>query len=144
MDKTNFFSSILAFYPWAILAKVVILGIQRRLDVLNGQDGQTNMSFCPLSNAHIGHMLWIFFENTSNFFKYAWICINSSLLNEHEAYGRDNFNGRSERTSEWMNNYDFRHVATYRSSSIKEQGKWIYIGFEQKFIVDQCMFWFSA
>jgi hypothetical protein len=33
----------------AIIYKVVILDVRRRLDVLNGQDGQTDMSICPLS-----------------------------------------------------------------------------------------------
>jgi hypothetical protein len=47
--------------------------------------------------------------------------MNISLLNEYEAYGTDNFNGQFERTSEQMNNYDFYHVATYRSSSKKNK-----------------------
>jgi hypothetical protein len=37
--------------------RVVILDIWRQSNILNGQDGWTDMSLCPLSIEHIRHIL---------------------------------------------------------------------------------------
>jgi hypothetical protein len=39
------------------LNMIVVLDIWRRLDVLNGRDGWTDMSIWPLSIEHTGHIL---------------------------------------------------------------------------------------
>jgi hypothetical protein len=70
-------STDLFYYP---VFRVVILGIQRQSDIPNGLDGQTDMSITSLWARHTGHILWIFFKNTSNILKYAWIYLNVSLL----------------------------------------------------------------
>ena len=70
-------------------------------DILNGQ---TDMSICPLSVEHIGHILWIFFENTLNMLNYARIYSNISLSNKCEAYRMDKMDEQPMKMFKHMKN----------------------------------------
>jgi hypothetical protein len=80
------------------------IGRLEELDILNGQDGQIDMSICSLTIEHIGHILKTFFDNTSNIIECTQIYLNIFLLDRHEAYGTNKLDGWSGWTPSSMNN----------------------------------------